>query len=867
MPDRRMFHNTNVKKKQKLNSGWQFLGIQAQSQIPDNINLPDSNDLKWSDIKVPGDINAALFEAGLIPDPHFDTRAQEAYWITSREWWYQNEFEISEQSQKIDICLTGIEGIADIWVNEKYLGCMRNAFRFYRFDISRVRKSGRNRVLIRFRSFDQFFEGERSDKLRGWFGKRTFLRKEQYSFGWDWSLPLPSIGLSQNVWLELDSESRLVDFSIQSYVSGRVDFSWEVSKAARNSGYEIKLEINGHGSSIRKTVSLEKYRSYISVNIENPKLWWPNGYGEPNLYDYSVELVVDDKLYDRRQGRFGIRESQIFEEPFTADAGSGFSFGLKINNEPIFCQGANWIPAELWPGTVTPEQYEFYLRKAKEANFNMLRVWGGGIYEADLFYELCDELGIMVWQDFMYGGDYSVPVDVLREEIKAESEYQLKRLRNYPSIVLWCGGNEEIGSWCHPSDMYDETAVLEQKDEMVLKLESDKWEVDRQYSDKEIFTMILRGLVSKYGLGVPYINSSPESRDDYGNSPSSGNSHISCWKYALFQTDGKYDQFRKHFDRVCSFNSEFCIQGPCSQKTIETFMAAENHWPPNDAWIYHIQRGHRNIPHYEQTIMIGEKIFGDIKSLESYVKYGQTVHAEMMRAEFESARRDRPNSGGTMVWMFNDCWPTSNWSIIDYYRRPKPAYYAAKRACEPLLPIIFERDGRIEFFFSNLLFDGAHAELKFGQETLYGKTAWSEEMDLTVNGNETVRFAHRMRTDLMLNMGDHLFIDAKVNGVCLKRVIYFPDAWKDISWPEPGVCIESMEYNVNGNPCSVKIKLFTESFGRMVHLYLSDNDKSSWFDDNYFDMSAGSRREIILESSERIDSASVKIGHWLTHWH
>ena len=305
------------------------MGLKPQSQSPDEVTLPESNGSEWADIKVPGDINAALMEAGLIPDPHFDTQAKESYWITSKEWWYKNEFEISDLFGKIDLCLTGIEGIADIWINGKYLGCMRNAFRLYRFDISGSVKSELNKVLIRFRSLDQFFEGERSDELRGWFGKRTFLRKEQYSFGWDWSLPLPSIGLSQNVWLEHDNESRLTDLSIQSFVSGRVDISWEVSKAAKKSGYDIELEIKGHGSSIRKTASLDKYRSYVSVDIENPKLWWPNGYGEPNLYDYSIKLVVDGELQDSRQGRFGIRESKIFEEPFSADAGSGFSFGLK----------------------------------------------------------------------------------------------------------------------------------------------------------------------------------------------------------------------------------------------------------------------------------------------------------------------------------------------------------------------------------------------------------------------------------------------------------------------------------------------------------------------------------------------------------
>ncbi len=171
----------------------------------------------------------------------------------------------------------------------------------------------------------------------------------------------------------------------------------------------------------------------------------------PNLYNYTIELVVNGRVVDSMEGRFGVREVTMIENPFTAEAGPGYSFQIVVNDEPVFCKGSNWIPCEIWPATVKPEQYEFYLRKARDANFNMMRVWGGGIYEKDLFYDLCDEMGIMVWQDFMFAST-GYPADTLRDEIIKEADYQIKRLRNHPSITLWCGMNEDVYSWSYPGN-------------------------------------------------------------------------------------------------------------------------------------------------------------------------------------------------------------------------------------------------------------------------------------------------------------------------------------------------------------------------------------------------------------------------------
>ena len=255
--------------------------------------------------------------------------------------------------------------------------------------------------------------------------------------------------------------------------------------------------------------------------------------------------------------------------------------------------------------------------------------------------------------------------------------------------------------------------------------------------------MLLRGLAGKLSPSVPFVESSPMSKDDSGNMMQSGNGHVSCWKYSLvkiFVTHAPFTSWREHFDKVCSFDSEFCDQGPCSTKYLKSFMAEENHWPPNDAWIYHIQRGHQNLPHYEQTLKIVGKEWGEIDSLEKYTKYGRANHLEMMRTEFESARFDYPNNGGTMMWMQNDCWPTANWSIIEYGKNPKPCYYSAKRACEKFLPIIFERKGVIYFAFSNHSFEEGEVQATFGQRTFDKKNITQTTKTIPFKKNETVRF-------------------------------------------------------------------------------------------------------------------------------
>ncbi len=856
---------------------WKLIMAEPQLELAENLVIPNFDSDEVILIDVPGDVNAALVKNGKMPDPHFDTQGKSCYWVSSKEWWYKLEFDISSATDlSASLLMTGVDGHTDIWLNDSYIGSTKNAFRKHEFQVGHAIKETGNSLIVRFMSIDDLLDGPRLDELNGWNSRKVFLRKPQYNFGWDWALPIPSIGLSGNVWIELDRECRLLDLSIKPFTNGRVDFNFEVSRESKKQGYEINLQLAGHGFQYHQVVKRDTHRSYTSVFIENPKLWYPNGQGDQNLYDYQVNLIVNGKIVDSRQGKMGLREVRIVENPFTVDAGPGMSFWLEINGTPVFSKGSNWAPLDLWPGNVKPSDYEFYLRKMKEANFNMVRIWGGGMTEPDRFYELCNELGLMVWQDFMFAS-LTYPVDILREEIIAEANDQIRRLRNHPCIVLWCGCNEDFHSWGYMNEMDElNKRVMEnnlggQSDAVHFDEYADKWKVDPYKSDPQIYSMILRGLTDKLGLDVPYIESSPESRDDYGNMPNSGNCHISAWKFAFFDSNNKHDihmepvDFRKHFEQVCSFDSEFCIQGPAAISTIKAFLAPENHWPPNDAWLYHIQSAW-TYPHHYMTMFIAGGLFGEIDSLEKYVKHGQATHLEMMRSEFESARRDYPNNGGTMMWSFNDCWPTSNWSIIDYYKRPKPAYYAAKRACTPLLPIIFERLGNIEFLFSNHTSEKITAKLNYGYETMDGKTIWKREAEIQIDAGASNIFDKIKRTDIDKEASGYLFMDAIVDSVSLDRIIYFPNIWKEIQWPNPHLNVSIINQEQLKNLWKTRIQIKTDKFVRLCHITLNNEDNRVLFSDNYFDLSQDTQKYVDIESDERLDICDMKVGHWLTNW-
>ncbi len=812
---------------------------------------------------VPGDIHDSLFKAGLIPDPDIDDNARKAYYVVEHIWEYTTTFTPSSLSGETRLRFDRIDGACTVYLNGEKLGEIKNAFHPHLFDVTSIILPKDNQLRLVFYPITDLGKRD-NDELMPWWNARANLRRTQFNCAMDWALPLPSMGIGTDVYIETETEYEIINHNARPFLSGRVDFLFEISDPAFSKGDYIELTVFDQDTALKYTIPLNNRRIPYTINIENPRLWYPNGYGEQNLYPWQAKLFVDGKCRDSKGGKFGIREIKKVQNPFTKTDESGYSFGLNVNGINVFCKGGNWVPMEKWPGCINEKDYDYYLRMAKEANFTMLRVWGGGIYEHERFYELCDQYGIMVWQDFMFES-HAYPIQKLHDEIQKEADYQIRRLRLHPCVALWCGCNENINSW-----MYQRDILWRQDNDLAIDIVNVQGDntaqiesvvhFDRGKADNELFGIWLRGFVAKHCPDTPYIESSPESLTDYGNDPSSGNCHISSWKYALFETDGNYADWRKHFDNVCSFDSEFCIQGPCNVNMLKNMLSESNHWPPNDIWSYRINLGHKKLPHYLQTMWIAGATIGEIESLQDFVKHGQATHVEMMRAEFDSARFDFPDNGGTLMWMYNDCAPTSNWSIIPYDKVPKPSYYSAKRACAPLSPILFARKGILYVALSNQTATPYNGIADFGEQKFDGEILNNTSASVKADAGETVIISQIPLSSLNKNT-DFYYLD--IEG--LSRVLYFPDGWYKLPYPNPEFTVETEVLKLDGK-WQIKATVNAQSFIRLFHIAYKDRNAHPIYSDNYFDLTKGEKRAVTIDFDFCPDETMLHFGHWMTDW-
>ncbi|KPJ62722.1 hypothetical protein AMK68_04585, partial [candidate division KD3-62 bacterium DG_56] len=618
--------------------------------------------------RVPGDVHADLMRAGVIEDPYFGDNQERSRWVTEKDWWYRREFSVPKSAirEKTELVFDGIDTFATVWLNGVAVGRTDNMFRQYRFDVTDVIKPAeKNVVVVRVASTVKTIESiDPKQYFACFYVPRVFVRKAQCHFSWDWSPQLPAVGIWQSVWLESYDAGQLTDVCVRTRCDGAVSFLVETDQRRLRQDLDgrehrgrkvetyvppdkIVVEISGHGQRYRKTVVSRGQRNHLTIFMKRPQLWWPTGMGEPSLYDYQVALVRDGKVRDRVSGRFGVREVELIEEP---RAEGGFTFRFRINGQDVFCKGANWVPADCFPGTVSDDKYRYLIRLAREANFNMLRIWGGGIYEKDIFYDLCDENGVMIWQDFMFAcADYPDDDPAFIEAVIPEVEYQVRRLRNHPSLVYWCGGNEKTGS-------------------AGFKI---------HYGER-IFHTVIPGICRDLDPTRPYHAASPYSMSDLGNDPDSGDTHGGCYEHAFKRG---IEHFREEIAKINTvFHSEFGLHGPTLYRTLKRFLPADRLDPPNPTWELHVQDNPYNDlaeTFSEVQLTVAERLFGPFNGVREFIKRAATAHAEILGEELAHHRRRKYHNAGAMFWMFGDTWPCGSWAAVDYYGLPKPVYYAA----------------------------------------------------------------------------------------------------------------------------------------------------------------------------------------------
>ena len=632
----------------ELNGGWEFYHFETK---------------KWHPATVPGVIHTDLLANGLIESPYWENNEKQLQWIENIDWKYRKTFNVTKaqlQDDNIEIEFEGLDTYAAIKLNGKLIISSTNMFREWKAGIKSILKVGENKLEVQFYS-PLLFNKEKYDhypyKLPSGCEKidpkvSSFTRKAAYHFGWDWGPRFVTSGIWKPIKINSWNDARITDvYCVTKSISeNEAIITTQITiESSKNEEKQYFLEINGEklNKNIKKGFNLIK----TEFTVKNPKLWWCNGLGLPNLNYLNVKLYDNQELIDQKDTRYGIRTIELVNEKDSI----GTSFYFKLNGEPVFMKGANYIPQDLFLPSVTNNQYEKLLSDVKNANMNMIRVWGGGIYENDIFYELCDEKGILVWQDFMFAGSM-YPVDLaFKENVKQEVTDNIIRLRNHPSIALWCGNNEIEVAW-----------------------ENWGWQKQYNYSASDSI-QIWNGYTSVFHKLIPTLcNTLDPSRNYTPSSPSSNwgtpenLNHGSMHYWGVWHGKEPFENFEKNVGR---FMVEYGFQSFPNMETIKTFAS--------DSSLYLDSETMKN----RQKSYIGnglilehiKQYYDEPKTFEEFVTLSQKTQAKAMQMAIRSHINNQPHCMGSLFWQLNDCWPGPSWSIIDYYGNKKIPYDVVKK--------------------------------------------------------------------------------------------------------------------------------------------------------------------------------------------
>ena len=629
-----------------LNKNWQFKLINYPLS---KVALPKEKISKWIPAEVPGTIHTDLLKAGLIDDPFKENNEYKLEWISESNCIYKTEFDFPDKlknSSAVKLVFEGIDTVADIYLNGKCIGKSENMFLRYEFNVTRLLKSGKNILELRFKSpvtcakkLEKKY-GELSAALNSY---RVHIRKAQYSFGWDWGPSYPTMGIWRSVYLLAEDKA-----AIQ-----KIYFRTE--KLTKNNAV-VKVSFDVVGNYVRRSkavVSLsykdKQFNKEILIRnngkceaeftITNPKLWYPNGEGDQNLYDLKISIFdVSGKVLDEKIKRVGIRriELQLKDK-------NKATFRFKINKKPVYIKGMNWIPADSFLPRVNKKKYRKLLTLAKNANANMIRVWGGGIYENDEFYDLCDEHGLLVWQDFMFACAAYPESKQFLISVAEEIIQNVERLRNHPCIAIWCGNNENEWGW------YRE----EQKSY-------------KEMPGYKIFENLIPGLLKTLDSTRPYWQTSPFGFDEDPNSQRTGNRHQwDIWSFWIDYNEVKSDR--------SLFVTEFGFQGPANELTFNKILPKEKRKIQSSSFEYY----NKQIEGPERVIRFLSGHLPIKTNWSDFIYLAQLNQGLALKTCIEHWRTNKITNG-SIIWQVNDCWPVTSWSLIDSASTPKISYYFTK---------------------------------------------------------------------------------------------------------------------------------------------------------------------------------------------
>ena len=618
----------------------------------------------WYPATVPGVVHTDLLNNGLIEDPYWENNEQKLQWIEQENWEYKSILKLAKkqlQNDHLELVFEGLDTYAEIYLNDSLVLKTNNMFRSWTLDIKPYVVSGNNELKVLFISPITYNKEKVANHPYQYpsgcekvdVKVSPFTRKAAYHFGWDWGPRFVTCGIWRPIKIHTWNNVQITDVEV--YTSSinendatiRIRIDVDVNKLDIEN-LKFKLAFND-------TIIYSPVNSELSVHgeyfrIKNPKLWWCNGLGEPHLELLRVDLIQKKKIIDSREIRYGIRTIELVNESDSI----GTAFYFKLNGKPVFAKGANYIPQDMFLPRVKDEQYIKLISDVKNANMNMLRVWGGGIYENDIFYDLCDENGILVWQDFMFTGSLYPGDQDFIENVFLEVEENVIRLQNHPSLAVFCGNNEIEVAWNNWG--WQKQYAYSAKDSTQI------W---KDY--ERLFQYIIPKMVISSASNIPYTSTSPLS--NWGTVENFNHSSMHYW--GVWHGREPFENFENNVGR---FMVEYGFQSFPSMETIHKFAS------DSSLYLASVCMKNRQKSYIGNGLILDHirQYYHEPKSFEEIVNLSQEVQAKGIQMAIHSHINKQPHCMGSLFWQLNDCWPGPSWSVIDYYGKHKKAYEVVK---------------------------------------------------------------------------------------------------------------------------------------------------------------------------------------------
>lgn len=815
--------NTASRKVLELNDSWQFR--QADKE-------------QWYGVSVPSTNFTGLLAHGIIDNPFYRDNEAKLQWVEKEDWEYKFLFELDSEDLDypfIDVVFKGLDTYADVYINDHLLLKANNMFVEWRENCKQWLKPGTNEIHVHFHSpikmtmplYKQagFTYPAGNDKTEEKLS--VYSRKAPYHFGWDWGPKFVTSGIWRPVFLEFWDQLRISDFHVQqrelSDKRAVLITNLEIY-SSKNQEVELLLTTDSPNDDSlyveTQLIRLKKGVNSISseLTIDHPIRWWPLGMGAPNLYHLKAQLLKDGISLEERVVKIGLRTLEVVNQPDE----HGENFFLKVNGQPFFIKGANYIPSDSFLDRVTQDKYLEVFKNAVESNMNMLRVWGGGIYEADAFYDLADEHGILIWQDFMFACSMYPGDDVFLNNVKKEAIYNIKRLRNHPSLALWCGNNEIAVGW-----------------------KTWNWQKEYNYSEEtcsrltkyydDLFHQLLPSVISELDGNRFYLPSSPISDWKGPDDMKKGNNHF----WGVWHGELPFSAYETYVPR---FMSEYGFQSFPELTSVKQYTIPED-WDLNSTVMLLHQkhpRGNALIKKYM------ESWYSPPKNFEAFLYLSQVLQAEGIKIAIEAHRRNKPFCMGTIYWQLNDCWPVASWSSVDYYGRWKALQYMVKKAYADIITSTVRYNDTLEIYVVSDQYKVSEAVLEVVTVDFFGNIIYEWKDNIKIEPNSS-KVAFKASISGVTNGNDEqscvIISRVRMDKQLLSENLHYLAIPKDLQLRKP--TIEGVIKEVNGKQF---IDLSTSFLAKNV--MLKTKGMNTHFSDNFFDLIPGQPKTVAVEAEQ-----------------